>query len=1761
MTNRAQAKPTNDPKDPIQRQSLLMPALISAGIVLLSVVWMIVDDLVWTKPWVHYQSEYQSVALEFLGEELSGLNQETLANDGGQRALLEKAYEQVNQLSHEEINKKITFISKNLEDIDTQLDALAGKTGDEYWLKEQRSIAGARRYKHEHDFFESSEEVKNSYYAMLKEIEKRNQLITSLRLRQTQLKNREPNLKLALSSIQAKIYALTGDLDSLRQTFASFDAFKVDFVQRYKNHGGSGDIVDRCESCHRGSNEVYLDRSKMWSSHLSNDKGRSFFKEHQDFDFWEHNQDRLEEVISLAYLNNDFGGPDSFFVEEPEESDPFRSLSIPSLRELENFAQQKLAKAGKQEQEELLVIWNSKQMWRGNSLFSPLRLDELESEEENKDSVASYEPNETMVELADDFYDSGYDPLNYEDGTVPAKLEQELPDYFLSTEVFIYLACKGPYRLDGIQEYPDRFDLARRTWFQEIVNDVRVKEIYKLSYRRFSKHIKERLLMFTAHPRHDELIAGHHESKDFGCMSCHRGFGINTKSVRSAHGNQAHWLTPLFKEGYQEAGCQKCHKQEIELASTTRIQQGKDLYQKLGCWGCHAYEGYESEATKKLKVEKNLRDTHSELDKLQKQLLQKQNSYAESYEGSGFAQLVGSLGVAEASKRKEQALNNLEASERDLLRLQVEHQGVQNRLHELDIEHKKRGPNLKEVASKLSTKAWLANWIRYPKGWRPSTSMPHFFYGPFAFVDDKKVMEAGGDWKEAFDPDPDGKHGNSLYRRLNQENVKVLKMISSHIWQSSRVAQDMGDARTPDQHNIPVNDPEAIDKGRLLFTTRGCMGCHSIEPDLVKGKTTIPMLVEQDGDLEVELQTKEEWVSAPKYRYRVDGEVARDGHGNPLKNEYIYSHAANLSRVGEKAQPDYLFEWILQPRLRNKHSIMPSFWATIAGTPEGPARTKLDQSIERLELEMRVHSGKPPLALRLRLSDEKRKRGDLDPQSLALYTEVLAEGKTLQDQNSQVMLRELEEVFKAVEQARYITAFLSSLKHESLYDSAKPALENFQNPLNGHIGDYQYSDFVWKDQSTLDDDDINADFGLEKSANPQGSFEAEKVNVKGFGDYSFMDLGYQDYLLACKVQKKSQELISSADKLLQRITELMGHNSADARTLASNEIEEFSKAYGNSQELFNSLQRVNLEPSNKGLIFETERDRKGLRSSIQYAGNLFGDLGFSLPKDLTTTASLTQAAHQLASVSDTLSQIHLAAKDLEQATYAGKGKAYTSFYGCGGCHEIGGLENEGKIGVELTEEGSKFIQRLDFGLLHQHPMPSDPSYSQLDSYNLPESDHTPQSPIWVSRGSLRPSDFAYQLPGLSNGHTSKTPEDLAYARGGVGFEMPSGMRQRYIHSKYDYHTRHAWFKGKLHHPRQWDKGRLIGHKGAWFERTRMPLFELNEDDLLAITAFIEGSENMVPWGAGADPLPPSFEYNFDGAHDTKVEGWWILKKYNCLGCHSMGPYEGRYRRLSNASYGAFLDAHYNPDGNSIQKIKLVDDVLNTPPVLYDVGSRLEEDWLVRWLQKPWEVRNMTYTDTSGLKQAYPGQYNVEGAVQQRVIMPHFYLTAHEAKALQGFFASQTEAKEPLTVGKEATPESIEYGEKIFLSGDCLQCHSIDDAQAGYYQPGGKAPNLRPVPERANREWVRKWLRNPDALQPRGRMYHFFEYDIVSNRWVMKADVNGQDYRPRQVLGDKNTPLVDYQGDHINALVDFLYEGLPNRSTQALKQEIETIKTR
>ncbi|MCA8940345.1 MAG: c-type cytochrome, partial [Planctomycetes bacterium] len=346
------------------------------------------------------------------------------------------------------------------------------------------------------------------------------------------------------------------------------------------------------------------------------------------------------------------------------------------------------------------------------------------------------------------------------------------------------------------------------------------------------------------------------------------------------------------------------------------------------------------------------------------------------------------------------------------------------------------------------------------------------FYGPFSFVDELRRdkdgnIVSGEDRDAAFDVVDEEGHANPIYRRHTKHDVDMIKGIAAHIWQSALVAKDLGDSKPISDHEIDASD-ESVSAGRVIFATN-CLSCHSIEPDLVEGTGIVPF-IDLAGEIvndELPLVYKQvtELMAAPKYAYSIDGQVVRDGHGNPMTNEFIYSIAANLSRIGEKADADYLVEWVLQPRLRNKHSIMPSFWPALSGTPEGMDRDALNETIAAFEAK---DVASLSLDDQLLYFNAKRERGDIDAASIQGYRSAVRAYALAQpimenaseneanvdfgaNTNSASIVRRLREALQSYDQARKVVAYLTTLKID------KTLRKGMEDKTSGYIGDYKYN--------------------------------------------------------------------------------------------------------------------------------------------------------------------------------------------------------------------------------------------------------------------------------------------------------------------------------------------------------------------------------------------------------------------------------------------------------------------------------------------------------------------------------------------------------------------------------------------------------------------------------------------------------------------------------------------------------------------------------
>ena len=99
------------------------------------------------------------------------------------------------------------------------------------------------------------------------------------------------------------------------------------------------------------------------------------------------------------------------------------------------------------------------------------------------------------------------------------------------------------------------------------------------------------------------------------------------------------------------------------------------------------------------------------------------------------------------------------------------------------------------------------------------------------------------------------------------------------------------------------------------------------------------------------------------------------------------------------------------------------------------------------------------------------------------------------------------------------------------------------------------------------------------------------------------------------------------------------------------------------------------------------------------------------------------------------------------------------FYGCAGCHEIAGLEDEPRIGTELTKEGSKPIERLDFALLG-HEAEREGWYTHKGFF-----EHKLENPAVYDQGKEKAKQDRLKMPNFN----------LSQAGDRCGFHVPAGF--------------------------------------------------------------------------------------------------------------------------------------------------------------------------------------------------------------------------------------------------------------------------------------------------------------------------------------------------------------------------------------------------
>jgi protein SCO1/2 len=81
--------------------------------------------------------------------------------------------------------------------------------------------------------------------------------------------------------------------------------------------------------------------------------------------------------------------------------------------------------------------------------------------------------------------------------------------------------------------------------------------------------------------------------------------------------------------------------------------------------------------------------------------------------------------------------------------------------------------------------------------------------------------------------------------------------------------------------------------------------------------------------------------------------------------------------------------------------------------------------------------------------------------------------------------------------------------------------------------------------------------------------------------------------------------------------------------------------------------------------------------------------------------------------------------------------------------------------------------------------------------------------------------------------------------------------------------------------------------------------------------------------------------------------------------------------------------------------------------------------------------------------------------------------------------SDTKSSTTARTSVTADPASVARGEDLYKKKGCAACHNIAKAgEEAHRRPGGKqaGPDLGGVTQRRDRDWLRRWLKDPDAMR-------------------------------------------------------------------------------
>ncbi len=286
-------------------------------------------------------------------------------------------------------------------------------------------------------------------------------------------------------------------------------------------------------------------------------------------------------------------------------------------------------------------------------------------------------------------------------------------------------------------------------------------------------------------------------------------------------------------------------------------------------------------------------------------------------------------------------------------------------------------------------------------------------------------------------------------------------------------------------------------------------------------------------------------------------------------------------------------------------------------------------------------------------------------------------------------------------------------------------------------------------------------------------------------------------------------------------------------------------------------------------------------------------------------------------------------------------------------------------------------------------------------------------------------------------------------------------------------------------------------------------------------------------------------YNPEDQRRQDVQnGWWVIKKYNCMGCHQL--------QVGQRSVVMDLPFYQTPDGKDL-----------LPPRLTSEGARVDPNWLLKFLHDPslsgektpaqTQQINSAATQSSASPQAsgsppagsqsalklkaQPGfdRNGVRPYLNFR--MPTFNFSPNELQTLVRFFMAMSGQQEPY-IKEQLEPLSDQeklVARQMFTSGTpCLKCHITGEPT---HDARAIAPNFLLASDRLKPEWTFRWLLDPAQISP-GTAMPSGLFRKEGDRWVVN-------------LPNPPASANAYHNDHAKLLVRYMFLMTPDEQRQLL----------